>query len=76
MNEQEPTVGSYRAVEKFRHCGDGAYVSHGDYKGEVVITANHHYTGRGPEEPEETVFFSPEAVQSLVEWLKQEGFIS
>ena len=52
-------------VEKSIHLGDGAYASVGRYRGEIIITANHH----DPDLATDRVYLEPEAVRSLAQWL-------
>jgi hypothetical protein len=49
------------------HLGDGAYVSQGNYDGEIIITANHH----NPLEASDAVFIAPQAIRALEAWLAQ-----
>lgn len=49
------------------HLGDGAYASEGRYRGELIITANHH----DPNQATDRVFLDPRAIESLVEYIER-----
>ena len=54
MNKPEPV-----------HLGDGAYVSPGSYRGEIIITANHH----DPELASDAVYLGPHATMELMKFI-------
>lgn len=49
------------------HLGDGAYVSIGRYRGELVITANHH----DPDIATDRVFLDRVAMTALTAYIKR-----
>lgn len=51
------------------YLGDGAFVSHGSYHGEVVLT-----TSDGIKDTN-TVVLDPNGVNMLIHWLKYEGLM-
>lgn len=51
------------------YLGDGAYVEHGSYRGEIVLTTDNgiHETNR--------VVVDPSGLHVLVRWLREEGLL-
>jgi hypothetical protein len=49
------------------HLGDGAYASEGRYRGELIITANHH----DPDQATDRVYLNSQAIKSLAGYIER-----
>jgi hypothetical protein len=53
------------------YLGDGVYIDHGSYRGEIVLTTEY-----GSREPTNTIILGPDELRFLDMWLERENLKS